>query len=283
MLDYLFLIPTSPNLTEGSLRKDLQKLCFQQVAALNSTFVVWLLGDAEIDHPHFKSIDCKGTSKEEKLKEAGDQLAKLPRLAKYLIRLDDDDLINPLVFDEMASREVDIAYDRKHFFYDLATDLASSQKRNWIPNTAIMNYQKAMTVVDARSLSAGTERSRSAAEGSRSADTERSRSVAEDGKNYLFACDHSRAWHPFFQGTQVVHPKEPIYARILNPESITASASGEFSENNYFRYLQGFGKWKAALPESLEPLKPEIMKIRQKHFGAPLNFKPKRGLFSRLK
>jgi hypothetical protein len=260
MLDYLFLIPTSPNLTEGSLRKDLQKLCFQQVAALNSTFVVWLLGEAEIDHPHFKSIDCKGTSKEEKLKEAGDQLAKFPQLAKYLVRLDDDDLINPEQFDLLAKRDFDVAYDRKHFFYDLATDLASSQKREWIPNTAIMNYQKAMTVVDA---SGGVE--------------------TEDGKNYLFACDHSRAWHPFFQGTQIVYPKEPVYARILNPESITASVSGKFSENNYFRYLQGFGKWKAALPESLKPLKPELMKIRQKHFGAPLNFKPKRGLFSRLK
>lgn len=276
MLDYLFLIPTSPNLAEDSLRKDLQKLCFQQVAALNSTFVVWLLGDAEVDHPHFKSIDCKGTSKEEKLKEAGDQLAKFPQLAKYLVRLDDDDLINFEQFDLLAKRDFDIAFDRKHFFYDLSTDLASNQKRAWIANTAITSYQKAMTKVDARSLSARTDRSRTA-------DTERSRSVAEDGKNYLFACDHSQAWYPFFEGTQIVHPKEPIYARILNPESITASADGEFSEKKYFRYLQGFGAWKATLPEALIPVKSDLMKIRQKHFGEPLKFKPKRGLFSRLK
>ena len=281
MLDYLFLIPTSPDLTEDSLRKDLQKLCFQQVAKLKSNYVVWLLGEAEINHPHFKSIACKGTTKEEKLKEAGDQLAALPQLAKYLVRLDDDDLINPVVFDELAKRDFDIAYDRKHFFYDLATDLASRQKRDWIPNTAIMDFQKAMTKVDdPRLLSADTERlALSAAEGSRSADTERSRSV----ENYLFACDHSRAWRIFFSGGNIVHPKGSIYVRILNPESITATASGKFSENNYFRYLQGFGAWRAVLPEALLSVKTDLMKIRQKHFGDPLNFKPKRGLFSRLK
>jgi|GEM_PF-5759725 len=260
MLDYLFLIPTSPNLAEDSLRKDLQKLCFEQVIKLKSNYVVWLLGEAEVDHPHFKSIVCRGTTKEEKLKEAGDQLAALPQLAKYLVRLDDDDLINPVVFDELAKRDFDIAYDQKHFFYDLATDLASRQKRDWIPNTAIMDFQKAMKRVESIG---GAE--------------------TEDGKNYLFACDHSRAWRIFFNGGNIVHSNEPIYVRILNPESITATASGKFSENNYFRYLQGFGAWRAALPEALIPVKTDLMKIRQKHFGDPLNFKPKRGLISRLK
>jgi hypothetical protein len=265
MLDYLFLIPTSPNLKEDSLRKDLQRLCFEQVEKLKSSYEVWLLGEAEVENPRFKNIDCKGTSKEAKLKEAGELLAGMSTSAKYLVRLDDDDLINPRVFDELAKRDFDIAYDRKHFFYDLATDLASRQKRDWIPNTAILDFQKAMTKVDdPRPLSA---------------DTERSRSV----ENYLFACDHSRAWRIFFSGGNIVHPKESVYVRILNPESITATASGKFSENNYFRYLQGFGAWRAALPEALFPVKTDLMKIRQKHFGDPLNFKPKRGLFSRLK
>ncbi|MFT6996428.1 MAG: hypothetical protein ACJAQ4_000169 [Cryomorphaceae bacterium] len=281
MLDYLFLIPTSPNLKEDSLRKDLQRLCFEQVEKLKSSYEVWLLGEAEVENPRFKNIDCKGTSKEAKLKEAGDLLAGMSTSAKYLVRLDDDDLINPEVFDDLANRDFDIAYDRKHFFYDLATDLASRQKRDWIPNTAILDFQKAMTKVDdPRPLSADTERGhRAESRWSRSAVTERSRSV----ENYLFACDHSRAWRIFFNGGNIVHPKESIYVRILNPESITATASGEFSENNYFRYLQGFGAWRATLPEALIPVKTDLIKIRQKHFGAPLNFKPKRGLFSRLK
>jgi len=267
MIDYLFLIPTSPNLEEDSLRRGLQRLCFEQVKKLDAIFVVWLLGDAEVDHPHFKRIHCEGSSKEEKLKEAGDQLADMPRLAKYLVRLDDDDLINPEVFDRLAQANFDIAYDRKHFFYDLATDLASSQKREWIPNTAIMDFEKAMTKVDARSLSVA----------------EVGGAVTEDSMNYLFACDHSQAWHPFFKGKQTVKEKEPIYVRILNPQSITAGGGREFDENKYFRYLQGFGSWKAELPDALTSVKSELEEIRQKHFGKPLNFKPKRGLFSRLK
>jgi hypothetical protein len=139
-----------------------------------------------------------------------------------------------------------------------------------------MDFEKAMTRVDdLRSWSAVAERSRGQAEVGGA--------VTDDGKNYLFACDHSRAWHPFFKGKRTIKEKEPIYFRILNPQSITAGGRGEFDENKYFRYLQGFGTWKAELPAALTSVKSDLEKIRQKHFGAPLKFKPKRGLLSRWK
>jgi hypothetical protein len=259
MLDYLFLVPLSPDSSEGSLRRDLQKLCFEQIMSLYCDYQVWLLGETEFDHPNFKTVCCEGVSKEEKLKEVGDMLSSYSVFAKYLVRLDDDDLINPVVFDSLAKEKFDVAHDQAHMFYDLATDLVSQQKRNWIPNTAPIDYVHALTRVKAKG-------------GART----------EDGMNYLFACDHSQAWHPFFEGKKVTHPNETLYVRILNPSSITANAEGEFSEKNYFRYLQGFGSWKAQLPESISHLRMRLQEIRQNHFGEALKFKPKKSFLRRF-
>jgi len=258
MVDYLFIIPASPDLEKGSLRQELQKLCFQQLQKLEASYMVWLLGDADVEHSSFRKVICSGKSKEDKLKEAGDELNEMPRLAKYLVRLDDDDLINPHVFDNMATLNFDIAFDKKHFFYDLATDLTSCQKRAWVPNTAILNYNSALTKV----VAIGGAHT-------------------IDGMNYLFACDHSQAWHPFFEKMNVVHPEEPIYLRILNPQSITAGGPKQFSKKNYFRYLDGFGTWRAPFPSSLVSVKFNLQSIRKKQFGEPLKFKPKRSIFNR--
>ncbi|MEM9052268.1 MAG: hypothetical protein AAGC47_09475 [Bacteroidota bacterium] len=259
MLDFLFLVPLSPNLEEETLRGELQKLCFKQLDALSSSYQVWLLGEHDVDHQNFKSISCKGVSKEDKLKEVGDLLTKENQVAKYLVRLDDDDLINPKVFDSLAGQKFDIAFDEKHCFYDLATNMSSVQERNWIPNTAVLKYSDALTRVKAIG---GAK--------------------TEDGINYLFACDHSQTWHPYFENSDSIRLIEPLYVRILNPSSITANVSGEFSEKNYFRYLQGFGTWEAQLPYSMSHLEDSLQRIRQKYFGLPLKFKPKKSFFRRI-
>ncbi|MCH2214509.1 MAG: hypothetical protein MK086_04985 [Flavobacteriales bacterium] len=259
MLDYLFLVPLSPCLEEESLRGELQKLCFNQIGELTCSYEVWLLGGQKTNQENFKTISCKGISKEDKLKEVGDLLIKENRSAKYLVRLDDDDLINPKVFDSLASQQFDVAYDKMHFFYDLATGMSTQQERSWIPNTAILNYHEALTKVKAIGGS-----------------------KAEDGMNYLFACDHSQAWHPYFEASICLHPLTPLYVRILNPSSITAAEKGDFSEKNYFRYLQGFGTWKAQLPDSMLHLANELQKIRQKYLGPTLKFKPKNSFLRRF-
>jgi glycosyltransferase involved in cell wall biosynthesis len=255
MEDYLFLIPCSPNASSGTLRADLQKLCFSQLGKLKCAVRVWLLGKPTHSVGHFETITCSGTSKEEKLKEAGDLLSREKNLPKYLVRLDDDDLINPAVFDKLAEEDFDIAYDPRHFFYDLASDRVSSQKRDWIANTAIHLTRHALTRVQGIGGA-----------------------PAADGMNYLFACDHSAAWHPFYEGKRRVNPEEPLYLRVLNPESITAKA--EFSENNYIRYLSKFGNWKGELPEGMKELQNELIRIREDHLGERLKFRKKRRLFT---
>lgn len=256
MVDYLFLIPLSPSTGAMSLRTRLQDLCFDQLQNLRSSYLVWYFGDRDIDRPHFKRIDTPGQTKEERMKEAGDLLTKIPQIARYIVRLDDDDPIRAAAFDAVAKRDFDIAADRHHFFHDLVSGLNSAQKRPWIANTAIHAYQEALTRVKTIS---GVP--------------------TEDGKNYLLACDHSQTWHVHYRGKKGLFlPKtEPLYVRILNPASISAGgAATGFDQKTYFEYLDGFGTWRARWPADMEHLRDRLKEIREELYADAPRYRPKK-------
>jgi len=262
-VDYLFLIPTTPNEILDDQRKALQELCFRQILKLKSSAKVWLLGETHFGNDFFETISISG-SKEDKLFRAGQKLEALDEYpARYLVRLDDDDLINPSVFDSLAKLNFDIAYDAFHWFYDLSSGMSSSQKRPWVPNTAIHKIDNALKPVQKLGGS----------------------HLASE-RNYLIACDHSQAWHLFYQGRKIklTDRNTPLYLRVLNNSSRTArqSAGGE-SKNEYFRYLKTFGSWDKEFPLDSSLLK-SLLEVGQKE-GRQLeewNF-PKDSFFERLK
>lgn len=237
-VDYLFLIPLMPAEKLDAQRAALRRLCFSQLRALEASYRVWLLGDMEDEIADFEFIKVKGVSKEDKLWEAGKILeAGYTPPAKYVVRLDDDDLINPEVFDALAGEEFDCCTDRHHTFYDLSSGKVSSQKRNWFPNTVIHRFKHAMQKVPVQGGSTLAGKS-----------------------NFLFACDHSRAWHLYYADKSVEYtPKEnPLYMRVLNPGSITAQQT---SNNEYAGYLSGFGSWKSPFPLKNAELQNELKEI----------------------
>lgn len=258
MVDFLFLIPLSPSAQGDTLRTRLQQVCFDQLERLTSSYVVWYFGDVELDRPNFKRIDTTGITKEERMKQAGDLLARLPQVARFVVRLDDDDPIRAAAFDAMAGREFDVAADRHHFFHDLVSGLNSSQKRPWIANTAIHSYRHAMERVPAVG---GVP--------------------TEDGKNYLFACDHSLAWHKYYRDKKVewLPRREPLYVRILNPASISAGGDTSFDREGYFRYLDGFGRWRASWPPDMDEAKRRLGEIREAYYHEAPDYRPKRRLW----
>lgn len=224
-VDYLFLIPLMPIAKMNPQRSALRKLCFSQLRKLNCSYRVWLLGDIEKNDTDFEIIKVKGVSKEDKLREAAKMLeASVVPPAKYLVRLDDDDLINPEVFDAFAKEDFDCCTDRYHSFYDLSSGKVSSQKRNWFPNTTILRYNHAMQKVPVQGGTALTGK-----------------------RNFLIACDHSRAWHLYFADKKVKYTlkNKCLYLRILNPGSITARKN---THTEYGEYLSGFGTWSSPFP-----------------------------------
>jgi len=237
-VDYLFLIPLMPKEKLDAQRSALRELCFRQLRNLKSTYRVWLLGEIEQQTADFETIKVKGVSKEDKLWEAGKILeASYEPPAKYLVRLDDDDLINPEVFDAVAGEEFDCYTDRYHTFYDLSSGKVSAQKRNWFPNTVIHRFNHAMQKVPVLG-------------GSKWAGE----------NNFLFACDHSKAWHLYYadKSARFTSADNPLYIRVLNPGSITAQKTG-FDE--YAAYLAGFGEWKSVFPLENKELQKELKDV----------------------
>ncbi len=239
-LDYLFLIPLTPDKASSKMRKALRKLCFAQLSKLKASKRVWLLSESAYDDPDFELVKTRGISKEDKLFEAGFLLEQEKELPRYLVRLDDDDLINPAVFDRMAEApDFDCLHDPVHWFYDLSSGRCSAQKRPWIANTAIMRTEHALAKVPAMGGS----------------------KLASD-TNFLFACDHSQAWHLYFNGRDVRHSDEndPIYLRILSPRSVSSGGSDDFDLTFPF-YLRRFGSWKSPFPFDKETLEPELRSL----------------------
>lgn len=248
--DFLFLIPLMPAEFLDSQRKKLRELCFSQIRKLDSSYSVWLLGDVTDESrlpEHFETIPTKGRTKEDKLFEAGKILAADPNPNyRYLIRLDDDDLINPRVFDLCAAAEFDCAVDSRHWFYDLSSGMLSRQKREWFPNTVIHAFESALTMVEAKG------------------------GAAVAGKqNFLFACDHSLAWHPFYENRNLkrIESGNPLYIRVLNPGSITATANGSKRKADYLSYLTTFGHWKAGFPRDFEAVKNDLLEVWKNECG----------------
>lgn len=259
--DYLFLIPLTPDHASSDMRKALRKLCFAQLSKLNATKRVWLLSESEVDDPDFEVVKTRGFSKEDKLFEAGFLLKEQPQLARYIVRLDDDDLINPEVFDAAATGDFDVMYDAVHWFYDLSSGRCSAQKRPWIANTAIHKAEHALAMVPARGGS---------------------RLAAET--NFLFACDHSQAWHRYYadRNAQVCDPDHPLYLRILSPRSRTSGGSDDF-ENTFPFYLQRFGSWKSPFPFEAEALHSALKELWINREGALREWKlPQKSFASRF-
>lgn len=244
--EFLFLIPLTPDKDSSEMRKALRKLCFAQLSKLKASKRVWLLSESEVDDPDFEVIRTTGFTKEDKLYEAGFMLENQPDIARFLVRLDDDDLINPEVFDAAAGGNFDCLYDPVHWFYDLSSGRCSAQKRPWIANTAIHKMEHGLATVPA-------------AGGSRlAADT-----------NFLFACDHSRSWHLYYgdKNTEQTDPDVPLYLRILSPRS-RSSGGGDDFEKTFPYYLQRFGPWKSPFPFDEEELLPALKNLWIEREGA---------------
>lgn len=266
-IDYLFLMPLMPPAMVDPQRRELRKLCFQQLQKLECTYRVWLLGDLSSNHElpeQFKIINSIYETKEDKLFEVGKILEKETTASfRYLVRLDDDDIINPSVFDQCAQRQYCCYVDSIHWFYDLSSGKVSTQSRPWFPNTMIHTFADAMTKIDAigGSTHAGSQ-------------------------NFLFACDHSQAWHTYYRNQKLTRlsAKCPLYIRILNPGSITASANLDGHKAEYLDYLTTFGDWNGALPKSVEQVKSSLDAIWKKTEGDLVEYKfPRANLWQKLK
>ncbi|CAN5568877.1 hypothetical protein BH10BAC1_BH10BAC1_19720 [soil metagenome] len=223
MKKYLFITTLTPKELLSPLRSE---LFFLYLAALKGqSYNEWeaiLIGEEDRVDGNIKYVKANAVSKSDKLKVAYEYLLTLESKPDYIIRLDDDDIISPLILTDIALANFDCYADKFHLYYDLVSGDISQQERNWLPNTIIHKYEHALAIYGESNLP-------------------------------LFMQDHSQAWHVYYQNKKVLYtPKhKSIYLRIISPTTITSkmnqlksSSYLDMDMNSYGEYLKTFGKWR---------------------------------------
>lgn len=220
---FLFIIPLTPldRLTEE--RKLLQTTCFNLL--IKQTYKHWkalLIGEytPEIisDQNYFIQINYNGT-KEQKLKIACDFIVNNSIDTDYVIRLDDDDFINPYILSEIKNLQFDVFVDSYHHFLCYFRKKYTRQFRPWFPNTFIIRKKIALIKKEHVSV----------------------HELFNDDQRYLIENDHQNIHHYFTKNKKkiIINRKNyPLYLRTINLSSITASYSKDFND-----YMNTFGIW----------------------------------------
>jgi hypothetical protein len=255
MKKFMIIVPLTPKRLLTPIREQLFEIFLKNMDRIN--YEHWeavLIGDDENDKGKIKYKKIGAESKELKLVYAREYLSSLKVKPDYVLRLDDDDLINPSLFSKLANQDLDCYADKYHVFYDVLSGRLSWQHRIWLANTVVHRYEYAMT------------------------------EIGESGMT-LLQSDHSKAWSEFYSSKKIVYaPKDhPVYVRVLSPVTVTSQTHNlstpvhdqyaqltqrlahydtmsQDENERYQSYLKGFGQWKnksiSDFKEALMDLKP---------------------------
>jgi len=189
---FLFLVPLTPS----RLMTPLRSLLFEQfLKGLQSQrYENWsaiLIGEHEGTEGKVKYCRIMAESKEIKLIFAMQYLLSLEVKPDYIIRMDDDDIINPSIIQKVSTLTFDCFADRYHVFYDVLSGNISTQKRDFLANTVIHKYEHAI------------------------------KAVGPD-QTPLIQSDHS-FWIDYYRDKNLVYtaPSFPVYLRVLSPTTVT--------------------------------------------------------------
>lgn len=199
----------------NSVRGKLHQLYLKGLAHINyDNFKVFLFGhkaSSRLDNIFY--VKANGFTKEQKLREAKQYLLEKSVKADYILRLDDDDILNPEAFNMVNQNPCDVYVDKFHTFYDITSGKTAQQQRPWFPNTTILRYELSFHYLFL--------------------------------DNALFFNYQHSYWHYYIHDCNLklryAEKNNPLYLRILNKSSIT---SGQQADGEYQNYLKPFGAWK---------------------------------------
>jgi hypothetical protein len=253
MREFIFIIPRTPKEYKTTIRESLWRITLQSL--INQSYASWkaIVVCDDLDEPLIDNriiyLKSSVQKKGEKINKAIHYVTSKKIKVDFVIRLDDDDLIMPTTLEDSLKFNFDVYADRYHTFYDLSSGLLSIDKRKWFPNTVIHKVSHAFKICDDTGL-------------------------------HVINHDHSLKWHEYYKNKMIVYSKKisPVYIRVLNPVSVSASES-----NDYDNYLSFFGNWKYNAPESfmlyskllLNIQKENNLFIEHKRDNLLMNFKNK--------
>ena len=99
------------------------------------------------------SVQADGNSKEQKLQFAKVYLLDAGLKSDYILRLDDDDILNPNAFNHVNKTKPDVYSDLYHSFINIDSGLIAQQQRPWFPNTTIIKWDLAFSISSCKDFS----------------------------------------------------------------------------------------------------------------------------------
>ena len=214
---YCFIIPRTPVSHRTPERERLWSLALKSLFIQTSQdWQAIIIGPVEKeleDDKRFLFIEHDLLDKRKKVVEAVRFIIEHQLNFDYLIRFDDDDLINRNILHDISlqSMNFNCIVDRFHAFLESDYKLVSLQEREWFPNTCAHAFDDAVQVVK-----------------------------YGDEENFLIAHDHSVSWHKYYKekAVQYTDKQSPFYLRVISKTSITSNL-----KKSYFDYLSSFGDW----------------------------------------
>lgn len=223
MNSFLFIIPCTPAKHQNKTRKALWRLCLETlIKQTHNNWKALIIGvdiNFEVNDSRFITIPYEGP-KEEKLQKATEYIISNNILGDYIIRLDDDDIINPNILKKISTLDFDLYVDKFQWFWHYESGKKSYKIWYWYPNTCIHKRMHALTFWGDFAIG----------------DFQKFRNKA-----MLIENNHTLI-HPYYTDKNVMlaTKKHPIYLRSITNSSITAL----YSPKNIKEYYKRFGYWK---------------------------------------
>jgi hypothetical protein len=177
--------------------------------------LIYINSEKSLDTQYVKEFrgDPGHTDKHHKIEIALQHIARFEQKPKYLIRLDDDDLISPVVISniEKSGMNYDCYADRYQALYNIVDGKVALPHLPWMANSIFHKYEHAVT------------------------------NIADDNRK-LVNCSHSSAFHLFYSDKKVYYfPKySPLYLRVLSETSLHIKTSEKAS---YAAHASKYGFW----------------------------------------
>jgi len=251
MTKFLFITCLTPKHLLTPLRKDLFNLYLKALKA--QTYTGWeavLLGEENKEDGKIKYLKAKTITKEDKLQEAYAYLQQLQEKPNYIIRIDDDDLISPVILQKIVNgkKEIDCYSDFHNVLYNLYNGKMAHEAYSWMPSTIAMKYKDAVTPID------------------------------YFNNLPLFACDHDVVYHKFYSNKKVQYSEKnsPVYMRIISPTCLTLSQLTAEKKIEFGDFTKTLGYFEFDHLNDFEPFKNDLYSLAKRHFNQDIqpNFSP---------
>lgn len=215
MNSYIFIIPRTPTAFRTLERDHCWELCKESLLKQNyKNWAAIIVDEINKEEGHFKHVFSPAKTKREKLDHALGIIQKMSTKPDYIIRLDDDDIINPSMLDKIQHiKNFDVLVDRWHTCWHYNTGQIAQRTFPWFPNTCVIRTEHALSNWNFESPTS---------------------------PRYMINNKHDK-FHIFFANKKIYYTqkKSPLYIRTISTSSITSN-----NAENHNDYMNSFGIWK---------------------------------------